>query len=155
MRLITSILVAALMLAGCAASGPRYVDKSFIEPGKAVVFFYRPNRFFQGGGGPDVYVNDVKEFRMLNGGYSYLLLNPGKHVVSPRNHFNWGLDGVDTEISVEAGGEYYLRMDFSGATVDSVVVGSVGVGSVSGTTIFNLVDETTAKSEIIHTRMVK
>lgn len=148
-------LILIFVLTSCGASGPKYIKQNVSDSSKGIVYFYRPSRFFQGGGGPDVFINGVKEFRMHNGSYTYRMLSPGTYSISPRKHFNWGLDVVDTAITIEAGKEYYLRMDFSNANVDGMIVGGIGVATVSGVTIFNIIEKSLAESEITKTQLVQ
>ena len=144
-----------LTLSGCASLGPAFTQQEFLSADKALVYFYRPSRLFQGGGGPDVYINGVKAFRMHNGSYSYMYLSPGTHLISPKKHFNWGLDVIDKNINVVAGEAYYLRMDFSDAGVSPIIIGDFGTADISGTTVFNIVDSSVAEEEIVKTKLIQ
>lgn len=152
MKIAISLIFAAL-LSGCAASGPIYTQSVSADPDMAIVYLYRPDRFFQGGGSPDIFVNDEKSFKMKNGGYTYIKLPEGKHTISPRKNFNWALEGRDTEIEVRSGKIYYLKMVFSDADMNIIPAGNIAVGTVSGATRFIEVPTTLASTELLETRL--
>ncbi|ABD82690.1 DUF2846 domain-containing protein [Saccharophagus degradans] len=149
------LVMVYLVVSGCASLGQKFSEPMAVEQDKALVYFYRPARFFQGGGGPDVYVNEVKEFRMHNGGYAFRYFNPGEYTISTRKHFNWGLEGVDKAVSLNAGEVYYFRMDFSDSGVNVISVGGFATGEVSGVVAFNLIENSVATTEIKETSLIQ
>jgi Protein of unknown function (DUF2846) len=152
---LLSAFITVILLTACASLGPNFKKESFNSSSDALVYFYRPSRFFQGGGGPDVYIDGINQFRMHNGAYTFLHLKPGRHLISPKKHFNWGLDVLEKEIEVTAGREYYIRMDFKDAGVAPVVVGGFGTAEITGVTVFNMVSNELAVKEIVETKLIK
>jgi Protein of unknown function (DUF2846) len=152
-KLLALIIVFGLF--GCAASGPKFTEIVIPNGNNAVVYFYRPSLFFQGGGSPSVFVNEKQTLNMLNGGYFYMSLPSGSYTVSPRKNFNWALDVADKVLDVEAGKTYYLKFIMSDTDLSYTVIGQYGGGTISGKSQFVLVSKEVATEELKQTKQVK
>ncbi|MBD1390659.1 DUF2846 domain-containing protein [Neiella sp. HB171785] len=77
MKIRLGIMVAVIFLSGCA-SGPQFSE---VPPSKdyAVLYVYRPYQFVGGGIQPVLRINGLKISKVLDGGYTAVKLEPGKH----------------------------------------------------------------------------
>ncbi|NOT31853.1 MAG: hypothetical protein HOP15_15515 [Planctomycetes bacterium] len=75
-------LLAALLFAGCSATGPIYAPPVLpLEGELGVVEIYRPDSFLAGGVGYRVYIDDQKVVTLWNNGYTRTLLPAGPHTL--------------------------------------------------------------------------
>lgn len=82
----TLVLVTALALAACAATGPKYAEVKASIPAvakdKGRVYFYRSEKFLGGGIRPSVMLDGQKVGESTPGGFFYVDVRPGNHTVS-------------------------------------------------------------------------
>ena len=81
---IVSVLILAIGLTGCAASGKQFSGLSEINDGTATAYLYRQKAFFAGGAMGEVILDDKKAGFIRNGGYISKSLEAGKHTLAVR-----------------------------------------------------------------------
>src|SRR6185503_20465255 len=104
-------LVAAVVLAGCAATGPEFQPVA-AQADKATVYIYRPDLTLWMGGYPYVSVGAEKKYALLNNGYRVMTLPPGKHSIRFQGTTfgtNWPAAPVSHSVDLQAGQEYFIR----------------------------------------------
>ncbi len=112
-RTVRNVLVsiaALLLIAGCASTGRPFAPTA-VEPGKAVVYFYRPSAFTLSGRTIFMaFPGSNLSYAMVNGGYYPLVLDPGTYEIG-----GVGTDAkpVYFSISVKEGDERYVRVAFA------------------------------------------
>ncbi len=101
------ILLLALAITGCAASGQKYADmKNEIyshPPGKSRVVFYRVYKLAAGGGWPPVLIDGEKCGTIKNKGFLFCDLEPGKHTVNVRDYI--------AELTLTEGELYFIEVN--------------------------------------------
>ena len=129
------LLLLVLVLSGCSTTphGPTFSPVQHISPGKALVYFYRPNMFRGGRATFRVYVNDGLIVEMKNGGYYPLIVDPGKLRISTKMKptFGYVLEAIVTlgetiDIDAEAGVRYFVKVDFTKTKQLQLVPNDVG-----------------------------
>ena len=106
MRLRTvATLLAALVLAGCAAGGASFSQAAPPPEGKSKIVFYRPAGFVGGGATFMIVDNGTNVQRIQNGQFIEYIADPGMHKL------NTDTMAIDKPIEVEAaaGQTYYVR----------------------------------------------
>ena len=83
------------------------VQPVHVAPAKALVFFYRPNRFEGSGTNPEVYVDGQKAGRLHNGESLSVYVTPGQHVIHSQGN------PVNVYVDAKAGETYDVRYDVS------------------------------------------
>ena len=105
------ILICIIISAGCA-SGPKYVPVDNANPGKAILYIYRPAHFGAAANSPKVEIDGKQWFYLPNGGYTWFELESGDHVIK----FSFGYD-QSKSFKASAGRSYFLRwLPFVSAT---------------------------------------
>jgi hypothetical protein len=97
----------ALIVAGCAHSGPRFELRQAQDKDAAVVYLYRVSQFTASALHPDVILDGAPWGTIDNGGYARLELAPGRHKleVKARKDLNHGVAWLE----LESGREYFLK----------------------------------------------
>ena len=125
----------ALVISGCAAPGLPFKQIAIAHPEKhALVYVYRPASFVNAAGYPYVYVSGHDRVPLKNGGYVPFLVPSGETEVLVKGEFlTWGLPEQKAKITVEAGGEYFLRFSSStaGLVTPTIVGKSLNLGLVN------------------------
>lgn len=85
---VWAIVVAAIMLTSCAATGPLFQPAPPPDSGKALVYVYRPDGFMLGGRDAHFYVDNKHVVNLSAGGYTHFHIDPGSHVIKQ----NWPID---------------------------------------------------------------
>ena len=145
----------ALLLTACAAGHP--FQKEVLSGDKeALLYVYRPARFLSSGETPDIYINGTKALALVNGGYSFFRIAPGRYRVEikkPSGPFAFMVSDFSSmvEFSAEYNNSYFVR--WSPELLDSsfmyVPVGSGAVlGSFKRSGNMILLNEQAAVSEI-------
>ena len=70
-----------VLLAGCAANGPKYTNSIDISKEKGNLYIYRPYALLSGGLSANVFVDDKLMGTLKNGGYIKLSLTSGGHSI--------------------------------------------------------------------------
>ena len=83
------------------------VQPVHVAPAKALVYFYRPNRFEGSGTNPEVYVDGQKAGRLHNGESLSVYVTPGQHVIHSQGN------PVNVYVDAKAGETYDVRYDVS------------------------------------------
>lgn len=135
-----------ILLAGCvsfgSAHGPQFQEADPPSSGHAVLYIYRPEKKFNSGGFPYIYLNDEKKLPMRMGGYMIFNLDPGRHEIKAVGSTwgtNWWPGPASRVIELEANQEYFVRV--------------VPVGSPA--TLIETVPKNTALDEIYFTRLIQ
>lgn len=108
----TLVLLAALVLAGCGASGPQFRPE-LIENSDAMstIFVYRMSQFVGKGYTASIVLDGQPMGRLKDGGYIYTSVPPGRHVVEIHKSFLETGGRYPTELNTEAGQTYFVRYD--------------------------------------------
>jgi hypothetical protein len=106
-------IAAFVLLAGCAspASGPEF-KQAALSPHTGTVYIFRPDREFNRGGYPYVYVNGDRKFALKENGYAVLSLPAGNYEFKfegSQSGTNWWPPPVTRLLGIEAGREYFVR----------------------------------------------
>lgn len=137
-----SILLLAVAVAGCSASGPPLTAVQSI-PDSAQVVVVRPRTIVFSARSPDVHVNGRMACDLTNGGAFSRQVPPGEVRIATVNGFD--MAGVSTlSFPAEAGGTYYVvvtpdrdrmvRMAI-GSTLGALAAGGGAVGAAAGGTL--------------------
>jgi hypothetical protein len=109
-KLSVVIFFSALVLFGCASSGPVYTPAQ-VPGGKAVIYFYRPAQFtLKGRTIFMAFPGYQHSHAMINEGYFPLVVNPGTIVV---NAVGTDLKPVPFKIDVKKGDERFVIVRFA------------------------------------------
>jgi len=109
-----------LLMAGCAATGPRHTTIALENPSNAVVIVYRPsppkNMFFTNSyhyvSAPDIYHEERELTELKVNAYTYIEIVPGVTTFSARDKvFGIPVPQLEIEIDAKAGQYYYLRYE--------------------------------------------
>lgn len=108
---ICLLLTAACVLASCSTtSGPLFKPVPMSErENQALIYIYRPDAFCAGGSSMIVYVDDQETAELPNNGYTYVLLDPGRHEVHV-THYP-GFSGVTTRFTATAEDTYFVKWE--------------------------------------------
>lgn len=106
------VLLFIFALSGCAASGARYTPDVLSDPGKAIIYAYRPSITINCCVSPAIFVNGKEQGVLKNGGYLALVASPGITNIRAVNT-SVGFAPLDLQIDVKAGEAYYLRWSAS------------------------------------------
>ncbi|MCP4041879.1 MAG: DUF2846 domain-containing protein [Gammaproteobacteria bacterium] len=110
-RIILPLILAIAALTGCA-TGPKYVPAPEVSNNKVRLYIYRPWQFVAGGLSPTIHIDDKPAFDIINGGYAWFNINPGKHFIEIKKPriplFSTDLSSK-AEVTFEPGKTYYVR----------------------------------------------
>lgn len=136
-RMLWLVLV-AVMLAGCAASGPRYADaganQQAVPPASARITVFRTkDSMMYSARSAIVAVDGVKAGTCDYGGFSMLDVTPGKHVIAVDMRLTLGT--CELPVEVAGGTSYFFEVRPRAENLVAAVLGSsFGVaGVVAGT----------------------
>lgn len=73
------ILFTVAFIAGCAATGPVYVDAPLPKGSDALVYIYRPSNLLWGARNAYFYVNDVNIVDLSSNGYTWFHIPAGEY----------------------------------------------------------------------------
>ncbi len=108
MQMLVSLI--AIVLSGCAATGPVFTPVAPPDPDSAVVYIYRERTFAFGARAAYFYVNDVNVFDLNADGYSWLTLPAGRYKLRQ----TWALDiipkPIEANVELKAGEIRYLSL---------------------------------------------
>lgn len=99
-----TIVAVAMIITGCAASGPSFKKVTEVPSGKALIYIYRPDLHEGGAYTPDVKIEGHVEFPLRNGGYFPHLSTPGTVKISISNTGSFSLT-----IDAAAGETYFVK----------------------------------------------
>jgi hypothetical protein len=98
------IILIAVLLSGCSASGPAFKPVNPIPADKGVVYIYREPAIVGGAVYGTVTANNSPITKIKNGGYFPYIANPGPV------HFEVSTEATnEANVTVEAGREKYLK----------------------------------------------
>ncbi len=120
-------LIAAALLAGCSATGPRFAEQP-VPTGRALVYVYRPGNAAFIARTVGLEINGTRVAGLKNSGYVAIDVAPGTHDVKAAWDLWIGDRAIDKplvgRLELAAGSTVYLRFSTSSTT---------GPGSVPGT----------------------
>jgi hypothetical protein len=130
---IASVVLA--LLAGCAATGPRYTEVvasiPSVPPHKSRVYFYRPDTMFGGAVSTDINLNGKVVGKSERGSFFFVDENPGKCTVATSTEVEKQLT-----FTLDPGQTRYVRT-------------TVSFGGLAGRINAELVTPDTARTEIV------
>jgi hypothetical protein len=126
----------ALLLAACAATGPRFESEAAPPEGRATVYIYRESGFVGGGVAYTVSANGVEIAALPAGGYFVYHAAPGEVEFSARTEAR-----TSVTIDARAGEAYYVK-------------GTIGVGFFVGHPHLTVVPNDVGAKEIIQCNLV-
>jgi hypothetical protein len=133
---MTAILVALMVLGGCATLGPVYQKMDRIPDGTGLVYLYRPSSFIGGGVSYDIKVGETPIITLYNGGYYPYFSKPGEIEFWAKTESRSAVT-----LDVKAGQVYYIK-------------GTVGVGFIVGRPHLIVVPSETAENEIAECKLI-
>lgn len=123
------IVVVALVLSSCSASGPKYseMENSIpnIEGGRARVFFIRPSKIFYSGADTRIKIDGVTIGKCPNGGFFYEDLAVGTRKVEADYWGSPGRFSIQVDLK-NATTEYLLIEPRQGNVLATAILGPVG-----------------------------
>jgi len=138
-------VLSLILLSGCSASGPMYKPSEISSDKNAMIYVYRPSQFVNGGGYPEIKINNKSIGPLKNGGYLYKEVEAGKYtVLSEGNIMNWNFPDINVPVILKQGETAYLRL-LSSASTSAIVGSMVYMGRDSN---LHLVKPEHAKQEI-------
>jgi len=146
-RHLLALLVAAIALSACSATGPLFIRHTDPSPEEALIYLYRPSRNAARTGAPEMFVNGQKSIKRINGGYSVAYVKPGQVAVLAKKGGLWGFRDMTILLNVNPGKTYYVRLLPSLFPVVPLVVTEIRVSLA-------LVEEDTAFDEITNCRYI-
>lgn len=131
-----AILPALLLLAACAATGPRFESEAAPPEGRATVYIYRQSGFVGGGVAYTVSANGVEIAALPAGGYFVYHAAPGEVEFTARTE-------AKTSVTIDArpGTTYYIK-------------GTIGVGVFVGHPHLTVVPDDVGAKEIVECSLV-
>lgn len=100
-----------VLLSACAASGPAFKAEPSRD-NQSIIHLFRPSKFANGGGSPDVMLDGKKVGALANGGYLSLPVPPGPHTLEiPSNAWSWDINCTPVTLQVGQGAAHYVAMD--------------------------------------------
>ena len=106
-------------------------NTSETEPDNGTLILYRPFRFANLAGSPNVKVNETIIGELRNNRYIELSMRPGEYVITPIRDAWWNIECGSIKVIVAAKSRTYLRMDSSSAISDVVIVNGAAVSASS------------------------
>jgi len=145
---------------------PRFVDA---YPHQAIVYIYRPYVQFNWGGYPEILINGEGRFPLKVRGNRAFFLSPGEYEIKAEGNSTWYPPDAMRTLSVEAGGEYFVRVTPSarpmpstsdaalqpeGGNSERVQPFALFLPGRMGRTVITLVPRAQARMEISQTRPI-
>ncbi len=123
------VLLGIVFLTSCAASGPKFQEKTITNATNAIIYVYRPSKTVNCCVAPKVYLNKVPTADLKNGGYIAVEVPAGKHEVTVGDG-SYGFTPEKLMLSLNSGESVYLKWVIGGLTqFDIMAVGNVAVGT--------------------------
>jgi hypothetical protein len=133
---IAIVLLAALLVAGCATLGPAFQKVDKIPEGVGLIYIYRESEFIGGGVNYDVKVGETVITTLHNGGYYPYFAKPGEVELWARTETKSAVT-----VDVKAGEVYYVK-------------GEVGVGFFVGRPHLRVVPREKGEKEIAECKLI-
>lgn len=111
---------AALVLAGCSATGPRFTPTD-APKGSALLYVYRPDSLTLGARTAAIEVNGRRAVGLKNNGYALIKLTPGKYEIT-QSWDSWLGDNtklqqpISVSLAIGADSVTYLRLGTASST---------------------------------------
>lgn len=154
MKKIIITLSIMLLLISCSASGPVFKPEPAADKNTATVYIYRPWKYFNAAGYPDIYINDKHMFALKNQGYGVVHLNPNQYVIRADKSSilmnNWYPGPNSINLTIEANKEYYIRVSPQSDSITPIA----NTVMITGSTEIILVPKILALKEISETKKV-
>lgn len=151
LKKLSFIGIVSFVVLGCSATGENFSQLTKPENNMAQVYFYRPWAMLDGAASPTVQINNEASFKISNGGYQLLSLNPGVTTFSVKEGgliSNWRAGPLLINAELKANQTYFIRL--TATLTDAAFLG--GVSSVSGQYSLGLVSQETALPELRETK---
>lgn len=104
------LILLALGIAGCTASGPLFVEAPLPGNGNAIVYIYRMPNLAIGARDARFYVNGTRVFKLSPEGYSYFAVPPGTYELSQEWPFDVALGKtVTVPLTIGANETHFYR----------------------------------------------
>jgi len=106
-------------------------DASETESDNGTLILYRPFRFANLAGSPNIKVNEALIGELRNNRFIELSMPPGEYLITPIRDNWWNIECGSILVSVTAKSRNYVRMDSSSAVSDVVIVNGTAVSASS------------------------
>ncbi|MEO8001666.1 MAG: DUF2846 domain-containing protein [Arenimonas sp.] len=101
------------------------------ESDKGTLILYRPFRFANLAGSPNVKVNETLIGELRNNRFIELSLQPGEYLITPIRDDWWNIECGNILVTVAAKSRTYVRMDSSSVISDVLIVNGTAVSASS------------------------
>jgi hypothetical protein len=138
-----SALLATIVFAGCAATGPEFEDLRTPSSEEAIIYLYRPHNYLIRNSYPCAFIDGEKKDPLKDGGYLMYSVAPGITTVTLKScdfGFIWTSQSLTLSSMTQASTRYYYRL-------------SANVGGTSTTFLLDAVSKETAISELQEMRL--
>jgi hypothetical protein len=108
---VSATSLAAIILTGCAAMGPKFTQAPAPNTDSALVYIYRNNSLAWGGRDAYFYVDDINIADLSRNGYTFFKVKPGVHKLKQKwpIDLTLGLKKLELSAQWEAGKTYYYE----------------------------------------------
>jgi hypothetical protein len=133
---MVAILVAVLLIAGCASLGPQFQAMDKVPEGMGLIYIYREKEFVGSGVSYDVKVGETVITTLYNGGYHPYVVKPGEVEL-------WAKTEAKSAVTVDVkpGEVYYVK-------------GEVGIGFLVGRPHLRVVAREKGEQEIKDCKLI-
>jgi hypothetical protein len=132
-----------LTLAGCVATGNKFVREIPANEAEALIYVYRPAGFIGSAQRPDLKIDGVLVGSVASGGFLVKKIPLGRHelrLTGEGNPFKWNFPDRSVVVDIKNSGNYYFRY----SPTSRSGMASVGITSIAHSYTFESVSETVA-----------
>lgn len=142
-RKLLLLCVLTLALAGCAATGNKFVREAPASEVEALIYVYRPAGFIGSAQRPDLKIDGVLVGSVASGGFLVKRVPLGRHellLTGEGNPFKWNFPDRSVVVDIKNSGNYYFQY----SPTSKSGMASVGLTTISHSYRFESVSETVA-----------
>ena len=143
------LILITILNSACMATGPIFTPQQLSDGGNALIYVYRPSRFTNAAGAPEITVDGVRKGSLKNGGYLAIEVKPGEHsVVQVYSYITWALKAEPILIKAEPKKEYFIILDINGSVESLGATPSGGIYMINKSAYFHEVEVSVGLSGI-------
>ncbi len=150
-KIIQILSVTALIqcLVGCAATGPLFSPEATLaNDGYAKIFVYRPSRFANSAGYPQITLDGETKGGLKNGGFLIIKATPGTHTLIQEHSWKWDIRANPVVLNVQENHKYFVKLDTDASVAFMGTTPSGTMYSVTRGVYFAEVEESIGLDEI-------